>query len=105
MYPLDIHIIPWDKNTGTRTRLALTLQYKQCLVARKEGVANAKEIVNNENALLSDSWSSYTNDIVNLYHNRALRDSIAANSFKTYRENFTHESQLKNVESFIKENS
>ena len=102
--PLDIHIIPWDKNTGTRTRLALTLQYKQCLVARKEGVANAKEIVQNVNALLSDSWPSYTKDIVNLYNNRTLRDTIAANSFKTYTENFTHESQLKNVASFIKEN-
>ena len=85
--------------------MALTLQYKQCLVARKEGVANAKEIVQNVNALLSDSWPSYTKDIVNLYNNRTLRDTIAANSFKTYTENFTHESQLKNVTSFIKENS
>lgn len=102
--PLDIHIIPWNQDTGTRTRLALILQYKQCLVARSEGVVNAKEIQHNKNALLSNSWSSYTKDIIDLYHNETLRNTLSQNSLITYNEYYTHESQLSNVESFIIKN-
>lgn len=104
IYPLDIHIIPWKLDTGTRTRIPLILKNKQCLVARKEGVINIKEIENNKNALLSNSWNKFILDIEKAFNNKELRKEISSEGYITYKNNFIHKTQVEKLSNFLKMN-
>jgi hypothetical protein len=104
MYPQDIHIVPWHKDTGTRTRVPLILQYEQCLAARKEGVKNLKEIVNKENAILSSNWEEFTKDIIKLYFDKKLRKQLTNNGVKTFSKFYRHSFQAEKLNIYIKKN-
>lgn len=100
LFPYDIHIIPWDKNTGTRTRIPLIFSNKQCLIAMRNGVENCLEI-NNNNAILCSSWKDFSDKIVELYNNNELRERVGETSYEDFFKNFTHKSQRETLELFL----
>lgn len=100
IFPEDIHIIPWDKNTGTRTRVPLIFLYKQCLVAMKKGVEGIAEI-NDLNAISSASWVDFSNSIIDLYSDRNKRVEISHNAYLDFEKKFTHKSQQNKTLNFI----
>ena len=53
--PFDIHIIPWEHNTGQRTRLPLALAMSQVVVSTKAAVACYPEAVDGINCRLLDT--------------------------------------------------
>ena len=101
LLPYDIHIIPWEYNTGTRTRVPLILNFKQTLVATKASVACFPEITTN-NAVLADNLQEMTKQIIDLYFDSERLHLLAENGYKTFSENYTYQSQLKNLEDFLK---
>lgn len=101
MQPNDIHLIPWNLDTGVRTRIPLIFYNQQCLVAMKNGVGGTAEITNNFNALLSENLDDYTKNIIKCYNDLDFRKKIASNGYNSYQENFSHESQFARVRDFI----
>ncbi|WP_158838000.1 glycosyltransferase [Polaribacter sp. L3A8] len=101
MHPYDIHLIPWNQDTGVRTRIPLIFYNKQCLVAMKNGVGGTAEITNNFNAILSDNWADYAKSIIKCYNDTDFRKELSNNGFNSYQENFSHESQFVRVKNFI----
>ena len=101
LHPEDIHIIPWEYNTGTRTRLPLALNYEQVLVATKEAVKAFPEIINNENAILSNSLEEMTNQLSDIIKNQEKRKEISKAGKETFFNKFTAKSQIDKMQFFL----
>lgn len=101
LLPYDVHIIPWEYNTGTRTRVPLILNFKQALVATKASVECFPEITT-ENAVLADNLQEMTKQIIDLYSDSERLHLLAENGYKTFSKNYTYQSQLKNLDDFLK---
>jgi len=99
--PEDIHIIPWEYNTGTRTRIPVALNYKQILVAIKESTKCYPEITQ-ENAILCDNLEQMKEAIIHLYSNREKLHLLATKGKQTFLDNFTLEIQLNQLKDFLK---
>lgn len=97
----DIHIVPWEHNTGTRTRIPLVLAHGQVLVSTKPGAACIHELQNNQNAILVDDLQQMSNIIVELIHNADLRMKIAKNALATFNKSFTRAALQPRFNKFI----
>lgn len=101
LYPEDIHIIPWEYNTGTRTRIPVVLNHEQVLVATKESVKCYPEITK-ENAVLCDNLEEMKEQIIHLYSDREKLHLLARNGKQTFLDNYTVQSQLSRLQDFLK---
>lgn len=99
--PYDIHIIPWEYNTGTRTRIPLVFKYAQVLVSTKAAASCYPEVVHEENSILSNDLTQMTDQIIDLYSNKEKRIFIGDNAQQTFLNNFTVEQQIKKLQSFL----
>ena len=99
--PEDIHIIPWEYNTGTRTRIPVALNYRQTLVATRESSKCYPEITD-DNAVLCDNLEQMKEAIIHLYSNREKLHLLASKGKQTFLNNFTLESQLNQLKDFLK---
>lgn len=102
LYPKDIHIVPWEYNTGTRTRIPVILNYQQALVATKPSVQCYPEITS-ENAILCNNLEEMKDAIIHLYSNTEKLHLLADNGNQTFKDNFTLESQKNKLKQFLKE--
>ncbi|EDP94265.1 glycosyltransferase [Kordia algicida OT-1] len=100
--PYDIHIIPWEYNTGTRTRIPLVFNYAQVLVSTKAAASCYPEVVHDQNSILSNDLPQMTTQLVDLYNNTEKRIFIGNNARKTFTENFTVEEQVEKLNVFLK---
>ena len=101
LHPQDIHIIPWEYNTGTRTRLPLVLNYEQVLVATSASVKAFPEIRNNQNALLCTTLEKMKIEISNLIQNADRIKALSKAGKETFFNKFTVESQVEKLKTFI----
>lgn len=101
LYPEDIHIVPWEYNTGTRTRIPVALNHQQVLVATRESVRCYPEITE-ENAILCDSLEEMKEQIIHLYSDREKLHLLATKGKQTFLDNYTVQSQLSRLEDFLK---
>ncbi|MCH2196638.1 glycosyltransferase [Kordia sp.] len=99
--PYDIHIIPWEYNTGTRTRIPLVFNYAQVLVCTKEAASCYPEVIHDQNSILSNDLQQMIKQLVDLYNNREKRIFIGDNARKTFIENFTVNEQLEKLKGFL----
>lgn len=102
LYPEDIHIIPWEYNTGTRTRIPQVFNYQQVLVATKASVACCPELINDENCVLCADLTDMTNQIINLYKNPKKMTILAQQAKQTFDKYFTSKNQVNHLKSFLK---
>ena len=103
MYPNDIHIIPWEYNTGTRTRIPLVFNYEQVLVATKASAACYPELKHNLNCVLCEDLTDMSKQIINLYKEQDKIHKLAQQGKKTFKNYFTSESQVNNLKQFLKD--
>lgn len=101
LLPYDIHIIPWEHNTGTRTRIPLIFNYNQVLVATKAAAACYPEVIHDENSSLADHLGGMTKNIVDLYSNQEKRIFIGDNARMTFKKHFVSEQQVEKLKTFI----
>ena len=97
----DIHIIPWEYNTGTRTRIPLVFNHSQVLVCTKAAASCYPEVVHSQNSVLVDNLHDMTAQLIDLYNNREKRIFIGDNARKTFLQSFTAEQQLSKLKSFV----
>lgn len=101
MHPKDIHIVPWEYNTGTRTRIPVVLNYEQVLVATKASVACYPEITK-ANSVLCSNLETMTKEIVDLYSDRERLHLLASKGKSTFENTFTTKSQVEKLSNFLK---
>lgn len=101
LHPQDIHIIPWEYNTGTRTRLPLVLNYEQVLVATIASVKAFPEIKNNQNALLCATLEDMKTVISKLIQNEERIKELSRAGKETFFNKFTVDSQLEKVKKYL----
>ena len=89
--PYDVHIIPWEHDTGTRTRLPVIFNHAQALVATKPGVGGTPEVKHGENALLADGLPELAETLVQACGQPLLRQRLGQAARRTFLSSFTEE--------------
>jgi len=100
LLPRDFHIIPWEFNTGTRTRVPVVFNYKQVLVSTKAAVECYPEVTV-ENTVLCDDLIDMSTKIVALYKSSDKGSEIAIEGKKLFKNHFTTVSQKENLKKFL----
>lgn len=101
MYAGDVHIIPWEYNTGTRTRLPVALNYEQAVVATKASIKAFPEMINDKNVLLCDTLEQMTLKIASLLEKEEQIDEISKAGKETFLLVFTTQGQQEKLKTFI----
>jgi glycosyltransferase involved in cell wall biosynthesis len=92
--PFDLHIIPWEHNTGQRTRMVMAFNHAQVVVAVKAAVEGFREAIDNENCRLVDRLDQMPDALQQLINNPSERERLGINARKTFENRFTRESLL-----------
>jgi len=98
----DIHIIPWEYNTGTRTRIPLVFNHAQVLVCTKAAASCYPELTHDENCILSHDLQHMTTQLIDLYSNEEKRIFTGNNARKTFQNHFTVDKQVEKLQEFLK---
>jgi len=99
----DIHVIPWEWDTGTRTRVPVALNYRQVLVSTRAGVACLPELTHERDCILVDDLEELGREIVRLLRDVPLRKRLACAGRATFLAHYTLEAVQPRFESFLKE--
>lgn len=94
MKPFDIVIIPYEHDTGMRTKIPLLFNYAQVVVATEASVAGSPEIKPGENCIILPSLEMFPEALSNLFKNANLREKIGRNARNTFESEFMLETQL-----------
>ncbi|MCZ7545717.1 MAG: glycosyltransferase [Anaerolineae bacterium] len=101
--PYDIHIVPWEHDTGTRTRIPLALNYAQALVSTRAGAACFRELRHNENCVQVDGLEQMGEAILALVCDNIYRRQLADAGRATFLRCYTREALQPRFDSFIKQ--
>lgn len=99
--PFDIHVVPWEHNTGTRTRIPLALNYGQVLVSTKAAAACFPNLRHDIDCILVDDLDCMTSEILDLLTNQQRRRRIGEAARKAFMENFTREALQPSFNEFL----
>lgn len=92
--PFDISIIPYEHNTGTRTKIPLLFSYAQVVVATHAAAAGTPELGNGENCVLLPSLNEFPETLLQLIQDRETRERIGRAARTTFQKQFTIRAQL-----------
>jgi hypothetical protein len=101
MRPYDLFIIPYEFDTGTRTRLPLALNYKQLLVVHKNACRGIDGLKHMENCLMANSLEEMTSLIGDVLSGRIDYKPIADRGKMLFGQAFTVEGQLTRMKTFL----
>ena len=101
--PDDIHVIPWEHDTGTRTRVPVAFNYRQALLSTRAAVACLPEITHGKDAWLVDDLEAMGHAIVKLFRDDSLRQELARAGRETLLRTFTREAVQPRFDRFIEE--
>jgi glycosyltransferase involved in cell wall biosynthesis len=99
--PFDLHIIPWEHNTGQRTRMVMAFNHAQVVVAVRAAVEGFREAVHDHNCVLLDNLSEMPAALARLIDNPAERKRLGLNARRTFETHFTRASLLPKYEAVI----
>lgn len=92
--PFDIVIIPYERDTGTRTKLPLLFNYAQVVVATHAAVAGSPEVRSGENCIILPNCRAFPEILFELVHDGQRRMQIGLNARRTFELEFTFDAQL-----------
>ena len=99
--PYDLHIIPWEYNTGQRTRVPVAFNCGQVIVAIRAGIAGFPEAIDGENCRLVDRIDEMGPVIKELLHDSAQRERLGKAARRTFDSCFTRYTLLPRYETVI----
>jgi glycosyltransferase involved in cell wall biosynthesis len=94
MNPFDIVIIPYEHDTGMRTKLPLFFNYAQVVVATEASVAGSPEIKPGENCIILPGLEGFPEALIKLSQDAGLREKIGQHARETFESEFVLENQL-----------
>jgi hypothetical protein len=92
MRPWDIHIVPWEHDTGTRTRIPVALNYMQALVATGAGAGSIGSLTSGTDCILVERLTDMVPAIESLIRDDELRRSLARAGRATFLREMTIDS-------------
>lgn len=92
--PFDLHIIAWEHDTGTRTRLPLAFSYGQVVVAVRASVAGFSEARDGENCRLVERLSDMPAVIDELRRDAPQRERLGRAARTTFEASYTRPALL-----------
>jgi hypothetical protein len=101
--PYDIHIIPYEYDTGTRTRIPLALNHQQILLSTRNGSKGMLGLQDQMNCLLVDSLEEMVSKITHILKDKMPYIKIADQGKAYFESNFTVESQRNKLISFLQQ--
>lgn len=101
--PGDLHVLPWEHDTGTRTRIPLALAHGQALVSTRAAAACLAELEDSENCVLVDRLEEMPEAISGLLDNPSLRRRLALAGLDLVEKSFTRTSQQDRCDRFVAE--
>jgi glycosyltransferase involved in cell wall biosynthesis len=87
--PFDLHIIPWEHSTGTRTRVPVAFNHGQVVVAVRAAVACFPEARDEENCRLVDRLELMAPVIQELMRDGDQRERLGRAARQTFERAFT----------------
>jgi len=105
LMPYDIHIIPYDQATGTRTRLTLALNYQQVVLAHRNSVEGVEGLVDGKNCLLGMDSPDLARKVEFVYRNESRKREIADQGKQWYEENFREGSFARKLQLWLTDES
>lgn len=99
--PFDLHIIPWEHNTGQRTRMVMAFNHAQVVVAVRAAVEGFREAVDNQNCRLVERLDQMPEAVLQLIDNPSERERLGMNARRTFETHFTRASLLPKYEAVI----
>lgn len=100
--PYDIHIVPWEYDTGTRTRIPLILNYSQVLVSTRPGASCIRGLEDGFNCRLVKGLQEMSLVIQDLYHDESVRMQLGQNGRETFLNSFTRQAIQPKFDDFLK---
>lgn len=92
--PFDIAIIPYEFDTGTRTKLPLLFNYAQVVVTTQAAVAGSAEVMSGGNCVVLPSLCDFPDALAALADDPTERERIGRKARETFERCFTVDSQL-----------
>lgn len=99
--PYDIHVIPYEGDTGVRTRLPQVLNYNQVLVSTKNACKGIIGLVHLENCVLADNVEEMSPYIIRILDGQLDYHSIADNGKVFFEEAFTLSGQQEKMKNLL----
>lgn len=101
--PGDIHVVPWELATGTRTRIPVALNHAQALVSTRAAASCLPELRDGENCVLVEDLGEMGRAIAALLDDPARRQRIARAGRETFLRHFTREALQPRFQQFVEE--
>jgi glycosyltransferase involved in cell wall biosynthesis len=89
--PFDVHLIAWEHDTGTRTKLPLAFRHGQAVVAVRASVAGFPELADGHNCRLVDTLTEMSVVIKELLSSPAERERLGRAARATFEASFSRE--------------
>lgn len=101
--PGDLHVLPWEHDTGTRTRIPLALAHAQVLVSTRAAAACLAELEDGENCVLVDRLDHMSEALAGLLGDAERRQRLALAGLDILEKSFTQASQQDRCDGFLAE--
>jgi glycosyltransferase involved in cell wall biosynthesis len=101
--PYDIHVVPWEYNTGSRTRIPIALSRAQVIVATKASAACLPELRDGENCCLVDDLAAMARLLPTLVCDETRRHRLGDAARTTFHQHFTRKAIQPRFDEFISE--
>lgn len=92
--PFDISILPYEFDSGTRTKLPLLFNHSQVVVTTAAAVRGSSEVRNGKNCIVLDSLEDFPRAIIELAKAARERERIGREAKSTFEKCYTLASQL-----------
>jgi hypothetical protein len=92
--PFDIAIIPYEMNTGNRTKIPLLFAYGQVVISTRQAAMGSPEAIEGVTAVLVDRLEDMASSIASVAVDSDRRRSIALEARRCYENYFTMRAQL-----------
>ncbi len=99
--PYDLHIIPWEYDTGVRTRMPVAMNYAQVLLATRAAVAGLPEARHEENCMLADRLEEMGPHLLRVYKDSALRKRLGDQARATFEQSYTQPAVQPSFDQFL----
>jgi hypothetical protein len=103
--PLDIHILPYDRPTGSRTRYPVAINHGQVLIGHSASLAGTQGLVHQENCLMKNSFPEIVMLLIWLSNKPQERLRLASNAKKWYDKTHTRHYQAEILKTWLVKNN